>query len=60
MVSFAMSFYALPFVAAIGVQNAWIVLALIVVVFFLPLIPLYLWGGKWRERLEYPAFNYDL
>ncbi|CRG86014.1 Polyamine transporter 3 [Talaromyces islandicus] len=60
MVSFGMSFYALPFVVAVGVQDAWIVLALTIVVFFFPLVPLYLWGAKWRERLGNPAFNSDL
>jgi len=60
IISFAMSFYALPFASTIGVQNAWIVLAFTVVMCFLPLVPLYVWGAKWRERLGSPDFNSDL
>ncbi|KAH8692605.1 major facilitator superfamily domain-containing protein [Talaromyces proteolyticus] len=60
ILSFAMSFYALPFSAVIGVQDAWIVLAFLIVVFFIPLIPLYFWGAKWRDEIGYPSFNSDL
>jgi hypothetical protein len=51
MFSFAMSFYAIPFAQLVGVQNAWIVMALITVFFFLPLIPLFFRGEEWRKRL---------
>ncbi|KAL1968440.1 hypothetical protein VTN77DRAFT_1969 [Rasamsonia byssochlamydoides] len=60
MFSFAMSFYAVPFAELIGVQNAWVVMALITVFFFFPLIPLFFKGEEWRKRLGKPSFNDDL
>lgn len=55
-----MGFYALPFAELIGVQDAWIVLAMIVVFFSFPLVQLYFKGESWRERLGHPTFHRDL
>lgn len=60
MFSFTISFYAIPFANAIGIQNAWIVFAFVVVVAFLPLPPLFFWGDVWRDRLGQPSFHSDL
>jgi hypothetical protein len=44
----------------IGIQDAWITLAMITFAFFLPLIPLYFKGAGWRKRLGSPNFHQDL
>lgn len=55
-----MGFYAVPFAELIGVQNAWIVLAMIPVFFSLPIILLFFKGEKWRIKLGLPDFHNDL
>ncbi|KAM0253121.1 hypothetical protein ACHAQJ_007397 [Trichoderma viride] len=58
--SFTIGFYAIPFANMIGIQDAWITLAMITFAFFLPLIPLYFKGAGWRKRLGNPNFHQDL
>ncbi|KAH0528902.1 hypothetical protein TsFJ059_003713 [Trichoderma semiorbis] len=58
--SFTIGFYAIPFANLIGIEDAWITLAMITFAFFLPLIPLYYKGAEWRKRLGKPAFHQDL
>jgi hypothetical protein len=55
-----MGFYAIPFAEKIGVQNAWITLAMVNFAFALPLVPLFFAGHKWRQRLGEPTFHRDL
>jgi hypothetical protein len=58
--SFTIGFYAIPFANQIGIEDAWITLAMITFFFFLPLIPLYYYGAGWRKRLGNPTFHQDL
>ncbi|KAL7781798.1 MFS general substrate transporter [Trichoderma afarasin] len=58
--SFTIGFYAIPFANLIGIEDAWITLAMITFAFFLPLIPLYYKGAEWRKRLGKPTFHQDL
>ncbi|KAL6697017.1 MFS general substrate transporter [Trichoderma pleuroticola] len=58
--SFTIGFYAIPFANLIGIEDAWITLAMITFAFFLPLIPLYYKGADWRKRLGKPTFHQDL
>ncbi|KAF3071717.1 hypothetical protein N5P37_012011 [Trichoderma harzianum] len=58
--SFTIGFYAIPFANMIGIEDAWITLAMITFAFFLPLIPLYYKGAEWRKRLGKPTFHQDL
>ncbi|KAJ5818036.1 hypothetical protein N7474_003627 [Penicillium riverlandense] len=43
------SFYALPFGERIGIQYAWLTLALIVVVLLVPVVMLKVYGSRWRS-----------
>ena len=58
--SFPIGFYVVPLVAKIGFQDAWILWAMLDVLFFLPLIPLIWKGEKWRAALGSPMFHSDL
>src|ERR1700722_16946989 len=60
MFSFPVGFYAIPLSVRIGVQNAWILLAMLNFLFFLPMIALMWKGEKWRLALGQPKFHRDL
>ncbi|KAI1460428.1 major facilitator superfamily domain-containing protein [Annulohypoxylon moriforme] len=58
--AFPMGFYALPFANRIGVQWAWITLALITTLASLGIIVLMLKGEQWRKKLGEPEFHKDI
>jgi hypothetical protein len=60
MFSFPVGFYAIPLSVRIGVQNSWILWAMLNVLFFLPVIALMWKGEKWRLALGQPKFHRDL
>lgn len=60
MFSFPIGFYAIPLSTHIGIQSAWILLAMLDVACFLPLIVLMWKGEEWRRALGLPKFHRDL
>ncbi|KAL1839601.1 hypothetical protein VTK73DRAFT_4003 [Phialemonium thermophilum] len=58
--SFSMGFYAIPFAERIGVQDAWIAMAMVNFAFSLPLVVLFFKGAAWRQWLGDPKFHWDL
>lgn len=58
--SFVLGFFALPFGAAVGYGVAWLVFALILWAFWLPILALMIWGEGWRRRLPDPHIHDDL
>lgn len=60
MFSFPVGFYAIPLSVRIGIQNSWILWAMLNVLFFLPMIALMWKGEKWRLALGQPKFHRDL
>jgi len=55
--SFALGFFALPFADKVGFFWAWFTFAVILMVFFVPVAALMIWGERWRARLGLPAFH---
>ncbi|OAA63411.1 Major facilitator superfamily domain, general substrate transporter [Niveomyces insectorum RCEF 264] len=58
--AFPLGFYAIPFANRIGIEWAWITLALITAVTSLSTIVLMVKGEQWRVRLGQPQFHKDL
>ncbi|KAI0889348.1 major facilitator superfamily domain-containing protein [Annulohypoxylon maeteangense] len=58
--AFPIGFYALPFANRIGVQWAWITLALITALTSIGIIVLMFKGEQWRKRLGKPQFHTDI
>lgn len=58
--SFSIGFYAVPFGEKIGVRDAWIVMAMITVAFFVPIVGLMGWGRAWRGRFKEVSWHKDL
>ncbi|KAI2463288.1 major facilitator superfamily domain-containing protein [Annulohypoxylon bovei var. microspora] len=58
--AFPMGFYALPFANRIGIQWAWITLALITALTSLGIVVLIFKGEQWRKRLGEPQFHKDI
>ena len=55
--SFVVGYFALPFAAEVGYFWAWFTFAAALVIFFLPIIALMVWGERWRVRLGAPTFH---
>jgi len=53
-------FYALPLSEKIGFQNAWIILAFLIVATSLPVLILFFRGEQWRQWLGEPEFDKEL
>jgi MFS family permease len=58
--SFPMGFYALPFAARVGIDWAWVTLALLCAVSSLGVVALMFRGEKWRKALGQPDFHKDI
>ncbi|KAF2102919.1 MFS general substrate transporter [Rhizodiscina lignyota] len=55
--SFVMGFFNVVTWEAIGFDWAWTTFALILLVFWFPILSLMIWGEKWRRRLGEPSFH---
>jgi len=55
--SFVVGFFWFPMVEKIGFAWTWSTLALILLVFWLPILALMRWGEGWRKRLGEPTFH---
>jgi len=55
--SFVIGFFGLPFANKIGYDWAWTTFALILLIFWIPILGLMIWGDQWRERLGPPKFH---
>jgi hypothetical protein len=55
--SFVIGFFALPFADKYGYLKAWSTFAAILFSFFLPIVALIIWGGRWRKQLGAPSFH---
>jgi MFS family permease len=55
--SFIVGYFALPFAAEVGYFWAWFTFAMVLVLFFVPIAALMVWGEKWRQRLGEPNFH---
>ncbi|KAF8069947.1 major facilitator superfamily domain-containing protein [Lyophyllum atratum] len=55
--SFVIGFFGLPFAERIGYDWAWITFALILFIFWLPILALMRFGERWRERMGPPGFH---
>ena len=51
---------SIPFADRVGVQWAWLTLALTVVAAFCPVVLLMFRGERWRKRLGAPSFHEDI
>ena len=49
-----------PLGTDIGYDWAWVVYAVINLIFFVPMIVLMIWGEKIRKRMDPPNFDKDL
>ncbi len=58
--SFTIGFYAISFAEKVGVQNAWITLAMINFAFFPATYSALLQGAAWRKQMGDPKFHRDL
>ncbi|KAG9248343.1 major facilitator superfamily domain-containing protein [Calycina marina] len=55
--SFFVGYFALPYADSAGFPAAWGTFAAVLVVFFIPIVALMIWGERWRHRLGEPAFH---
>lgn len=58
--SFPMGFYALPFASKVGIDWAWITLALLCALSSLGVVALMFCGEKWRKQMGQPNFHKDI
>ncbi|KAF2099237.1 MFS general substrate transporter [Rhizodiscina lignyota] len=58
--AFPLGFYALPFANRIGIEWAWLTMALITVLASVGIVVLMFRGERWRERLGQPQFHKDI
>jgi hypothetical protein len=56
-VSFVIGFFWLPMVHKIGFAWTWAALAIVLLVFWIPILALMKWGEGWRKRLGPPTFH---
>ena len=55
--SFVVGFFWLPMVKQIGYAWTWSTLAIVLLVLWLPILSLMLWGEGWRKKLGDPKFH---
>lgn len=55
--SFCLAFFALPYGEKVGYDLAWMTFALILWVYWLPILALMVWGERWRTSLPVPQIH---
>ncbi|RFU32211.1 hypothetical protein B7463_g4124, partial [Scytalidium lignicola] len=58
--AFPLGFYALPLADKVGIQNAWIIFAALILTSFIPTVVLLFKGEEWRKKFGQPQFHKDI
>ena len=55
--AFVVGYFAIPFAVKVGYGWAWFTFAMVMVVGYIPIACLMVWGEKWRKQLGEPTFD---